>query len=123
MISWAFWVGVCVVGAVGGYLIAAAVNGSPLLLLGMILITAFVPVFGAWTWRRAGHEWVPILSWTVPVAIGMILMMFGRLPNPAWLIGYVGLVMVTIAMSYPGVTAWWYRVVLRGRTPPKSSSP
>jgi hypothetical protein len=99
-----------------GWLLTIALRGTPLLLLLALVFVLAPSAYGAALWRSRGRGWLPIASWTVPLASVMVLVEFvapvpSLLAALAVLAGWVaGLLM---ADSDEVAKEWYTRVLHR----------
>lgn len=99
-VMWLVWLGVC--------------------LAAPILTWTAIPAGGAIAWRRAGHGFVAILSWVVPLAAVLGLLQAGAslrlspLAGQAWTVGLIVAAGVTMTMVFDhGVQLRWLMLLPR----------
>lgn len=99
----------------GVVLMFAIASGTPYFKWFRILFSLALVFLGAWDWRAKGREWLPTLSWAIPLATVWTIAQY-LVDRPVALVvfiywlGYGALLVIMISTR---AARWWYEVVLR----------
>ena len=98
--------------------LVGALYGTPLLAIsGLAYMLAF-PAVGAFRWLRSGHGLLATLSWTVPMAVVLVALLYVSIRGPLREVAVVLTLLAALLMiGIPEAGEWWYIHVLR-MTPP-----
>jgi len=96
-------------------LMVAVASGTPYFKWFRLLSSLALVILTAWVWRERGREWLPTLSWAIPVAVSWIAAQ-QLVDSPVGLVRFIyslGLGVVLVMLVSTRAARWWYEVVLR----------
>ena len=97
------------------FLMFAVASGTPYFKWFRVLFSLALVILTARAWRERGREWLPALSWAIPLAI---LWTVGQylVDRPLTLVVFIywlGLGAVLVMLVSTRAARWWYEVLLR----------
>ena len=98
-------------------ILIAGASRTPYFLFLRLLFTTLLVVLAALDWRSKRRGWLPILSWTVPLAILWLIAQatFDRPVVAVVLTYWIGGAALAAMVVSTRAARWWYQSVLRQR--------
>ncbi len=112
------WMGPTIVGTltIGATLVAAALtpSASPWFVLVFTVHLLAFPFVGGLYWRTDGHGWVPVLSWTIPLSLWLLVARLVVQPQVVGFLAFLCGVAFAAAMAgWNRLADAWYQFILR----------
>jgi len=97
------------------FLMVAVASGTPYFKWFRLLSSLALVILTARAWRERGREWLPTLSWAIPLAVLWIAaqQLVDRPVAVVVITYWLGLAALLVIMASTRAARWWYEVVLR----------
>lgn len=93
----------------------AVASGTPYFGWFRLLFSLALVILAAWEWRAKGREWLPILSWAIPLTVTWSAAQYlvDRPVAVVVIIFWLGCGVLLVMLVSSRAARWWYEAVLR----------